>query len=135
MLSACLAVAGLAMLLLFDSSATAGSQSVTLQGDVLVVLGATGYAVNNVLSEHILKSGDPAEFLAGIGTFGLAASCITMPLFERKQLSEAPWSAEMILLLAAYAVAMLVFSIGMPLVLHQRGSAVCFCWLYSIFPA
>ena len=130
------------MLLLFDNRSTTGpqpckdsqpctgSQAVTLQGDILVVLGATGYAVNNVLSEHILKSGDPAEFLAGLGTFGLVASCIAMPLFEWKQLEGAPWSVEMFLLLGAYAAAMLVFSLCMPVVLHQRGSAVRLCLRY-----
>lgn len=125
-LSAALAVSGLATLLLFDNSSSAGPQSVTLQGDVLVIIGATGYGINNVLSEHILKSGDPTEFLAGLGTFGLLASCITMPLFEWRELAEAPWNPEMFLLLNAYAVAMLLFSLGMPVLLHKSGSTVRF---------
>lgn len=94
---------------------------------MLVIIGATGYGVNNVLSEHILKTGDPAEFLAGLGTFGMIASCITLPVFESGELAAAPWTLEMFLLLAAYAVAMLCFSLGMPIVLHRSGSTVRFC--------
>jgi Solute carrier family 35 len=120
--SATLAVSGLATLLLFDRGSSASPQDATVQGDLLVIIGATGYGVNNVLSEHVLKTGDPAEFLAGLGTFGLLFSSFTIPLFERGQLAAAPWTGEMLLLLAVYAVAMLMFSLGMPVLLHKSGS-------------
>lgn len=126
LVSAALAVSGLATLLLFDNSSSAGPQSVTLQGDVLVIIGATGYGVNNVLSEHILKTGDPAELLAGLGTFGLIASFIAIPVFEWQALTEAPWTLKSVLLLATYALAMLMFSLGMPVLLHKSGSTVRF---------
>lgn len=124
LLSAALAVSGLATLLLFDTGSSADPQSVTLLGDLLVIIGATGYGINNVLSEHILKTGEPAEFLAGLGTFGLAASCIAVPLFEHKELAAAPWTLGMMGLLALYATSMLMFSLGMPVVLHRSGSTV-----------
>jgi drug/metabolite transporter (DMT)-like permease len=122
--SAALAVSGLATLLLFDNSSSGADQATTVQGDVLAIIGATGYAVNNVLSEHILKQGDPAEFLAGIGVFGLLASTTFVPAFEGHTLATAAWSPTMVLLLVGYAVASLLFSLGMPVLLHKSGSTV-----------
>lgn len=125
-ISAGVAVSGLAVLLLFDDSnedSVSGRSSV-LVGDALVLAGATGYAINNVLTEHILKTGDAAELLCGMGCFGLAISAVLVPTTESKAISEIEWTWLILILLAVYAVALFMFSLGMPVLLHRSGSTV-----------
>eukprot|EP00892_Ulva_mutabilis_P002967 jgi/Ulvmu1/12671/UM094_0027.1 len=124
--SAALAVSGLAVLLLFDDRSDDGSfgRASTLMGDALVIAGATGYAVNSVLTEHILKTGDASELLGGIGCFGIIASAVLVPIAEYQAIAHVTWSWTLIVLLAAYGAALFLFSLGMPVLLQRSGSTV-----------
>lgn len=125
--SAGVAVSGLLMLLAFDDidDIHASGRTSTLMGDALVLIGASGYAANNVLTEHILKTGDAAELLCGMGSFGIIASAVLVPATESQALSQINWTWPVLLLLAAYGVALFLFSLGMPVLLHRSGSTVC----------
>lgn len=101
-------------------------------GDALVIAGATGYAANNVLTEHILKTGDPAELLGGMGCFGVIASAVLVPLTEAEALANITWTWPVVILLAAYGAALFLFSLGMPVLLHRSGSTVCHPFLFLL---
>lgn len=114
------------MLLVFDNTneTMPSGRASTLMGDALVLIGASGYAANNVLTEYILKTGDAAELLGGMGSFGIVVSAVLVPVTESKALSQITWTWPVLLLLAAYGVALFLFSLGMPILLHRSGSTV-----------
>lgn len=96
-------------------------------GDALVLAGASGYALNNVLTEYILKTGDAAELLGGLGCFGIIFSAVIVPISEYQAIAQITWSWKLVFLLIGYGVALFTFSLGMPVLLHRNGSTVCPC--------
>jgi hypothetical protein len=127
LLSAGLAVSGIVTLLLLDdqSDGLSGPKKWRIfWGDILVITGATGYAVNNVLSEHLLTTADTNEVLAGLGCFGTLMSLINVPAFERSALAAVHWTAPVAGLLIIYCLALFFFSLGVPVLLKKNGSTV-----------
>lgn len=62
--------------LLFVACLTAGSD--VLIGDILVLLGASLYAISNVCEEYIVKKLSRQEFLGMVGLFGTIISGIQL---------------------------------------------------------
>ncbi|XP_054947571.1 solute carrier family 35 member F2 isoform X4 [Physeter macrocephalus] len=67
------------------------SGSDVLIGDVLVLLGASLYAVSNVCEEYIVKKLSRQEFLGMVGLFGTIISGIQLLIVEYKDLASIHW--------------------------------------------
>ncbi|CAN0923196.1 Solute carrier family 35 member F1, partial [Linum grandiflorum] len=88
-------VAGLVLIVFSDVHATDRSSggSKPWLGDVLVIAGATLYAVSNVSEEFLVKSADRVELMALLGFFGAIISAIQIAILERSELRSIHWSA------------------------------------------
>jgi drug/metabolite transporter (DMT)-like permease len=93
-------------------------------GDALTVLGATGYAGSNVMTEHILEKADTQELLAGLGGCGFVWSLLNVAGFEAPRYREVQWSLRVAIGVLAYTAALYAFYIGAMLLLRSRGSVV-----------
>jgi solute carrier family 35, member F1/2 len=128
--AAALAVAGLAALLLSDGrdAAAAGRTGISARlGDALVLLGSTGYAGSNVMTEDVLRRADPRELLAGLGGFGFLWSVLNVAVFEARTYGGVAWSAHVVAGMVAYTATLFCFYVGTMLLLQRRGSVVRAC--------
>jgi solute carrier family 35, member F1/2 len=127
-LSVALAILGLAVLLLFDGQAGEGSNGVhPIAGDALVILGSTGYAISNVLSEHLLQQANSTELLTGLGGFATLFSLAATVALEAPSLQAVHWDARTVFLMVAYTLVLYGFYKGVPMLLQFCGSTVrCF---------
>ncbi|KAK9856448.1 hypothetical protein WJX84_007778 [Apatococcus fuscideae] len=124
-LGAAICVAGVALLVITDSwQASSAEMQHPLAGDALVVLGATFYAICNVLQEVMLGSSGRVELLAMMGVFGALISAVQLVLVERQQLTQAAWSWEAVACFAGFDAAMFSFYSLVPFVLQWSGVAV-----------
>ncbi|XP_056863256.1 uncharacterized protein LOC108832511 isoform X3 [Raphanus sativus] len=88
-------ILGVVMVLFSDvhaGSQTGGSDPV--KGDILVVAGATLYAVSNTSEEFFVKNANTVEILTFFGFFSAIISAIQIGIFERGELKAIEWSAE-----------------------------------------
>ncbi|GAB1294219.1 Solute carrier family 35 member F2 [Apodemus speciosus] len=67
------------------------SGSDVLIGDILVLLGASLYAVSNVCEEYIVKKLSRQEFLGMVGLFGTIISGIQLLIVEYKDIARIQW--------------------------------------------
>ena len=125
-LACALAIGGLVLLLVLDSKETerrADSSNPAL-GDFLVLLGASGYAVSNVYTEHLLHHVSMTELLAGLGRYGALFALILSLASERAALKAADWSGSVAALFAGYSAVQCGIYVGIPVVIKLRGSTV-----------
>ncbi|CAN7013476.1 unnamed protein product [Brassica oleracea var. botrytis] len=99
-----------------------GSNPVT--GDILVVAGATLYAVSNTTEEFLVKNANTVELMTFMGFFGAIISAIQICIFERGELRAIDWSAESAFLFLRFAVSMFLFYSLLPVLLKTSGSAM-----------
>jgi solute carrier family 35, member F1/2 len=88
-------VIGLILLVTADyflSSRSEEKGSNVVIGDLLVIAGATLYAISNVTQEYSVKTYSRTEFLGLLGLFGSIISCIQMLLLEHSQLFHLIWT-------------------------------------------
>uniref|UniRef100_A0ABI7XCE7 Solute carrier family 35 member F2 n=1 Tax=Felis catus TaxID=9685 RepID=A0ABI7XCE7_FELCA len=88
------------------------SGSDVLIGDILVLLGASLYAVSNVCEEYIVKKLSRQEFLGMVGLFGTIISGIQLSIVECKDIASIQWDWK------------IVFG-ALPPVLHRHHGGVC----------
>ncbi|KAJ0617068.1 putative solute carrier family 35 member SLC35F1/F2/F6 [Helianthus annuus] len=100
------------------------SGSNPVKGDLLVIAGATLYAVCNVSEEFFTKTADQVELLAMLGLFGAIASGIQISVLEREELKSIHWSSGAVLPYAGFAAAMFLFYSGVPVLLKISGSTM-----------
>ncbi|KAL9316902.1 hypothetical protein ACSQ67_013419 [Phaseolus vulgaris] len=93
-------------------------------GDLLVIAGATLYAVSNVSEEFLVKNADRVELMAMLGVFGGIISAIQISILERNELKSIHWSAEAALPFFGFAVAMFMFYSLVPVLLKINGSTM-----------
>ncbi|WCJ41462.1 hypothetical protein M5689_022331 [Euphorbia peplus] len=119
-------LAGLVMVVFSDvhSSDRAASGSNPLKGDILVIAGATLYAVSNVSEEFLVKNADRVELMALLGLFGAIISGIQIAILERGELKSIQWSAGAALPFVGFAVAMFLFYSTVPVLLKLSGSTM-----------
>nr|XP_016450552.1 PREDICTED: solute carrier family 35 member F1-like isoform X2 [Nicotiana tabacum] len=87
-------IAGLVLVIFSDvHAADRSSGSNPLKGDILVIAGATLYAVTNVSEEFFVKSADRVELMAFLGLFGAIVSACQISILERNELKSIRWSA------------------------------------------
>ncbi|KAM0013719.1 putative solute carrier family 35 member SLC35F1/F2/F6 [Helianthus debilis subsp. tardiflorus] len=119
-------VAGIVLVIFSDVHASDRSQSGSnpVKGDLLVIAGATLYAVCNVSEEFFTKTADQVELLAMLGLFGAIASGIQISVLEREELKSIHWSSGAVLPYAGFAAAMFLFYSGVPVLLKISGSTM-----------
>ncbi|KAI4334763.1 hypothetical protein L6164_013475 [Bauhinia variegata] len=87
-------VAGLVVVVFSDvHHADRASGSNPRKGDILVIAGATLYAISNVSEEFLVKNADRVELMAMLGLFGGIISAIQITILERNELKSIHWTA------------------------------------------
>ncbi|XP_071723176.1 uncharacterized protein [Rutidosis leptorrhynchoides] len=118
-------VAGLVMVVFSDvHSADRSGGSNPRKGDLLVIAGATLYAISNVSEEYLVKNADRVELMAFLGLFGAIISAIQISVFERNELKAIHWSAGAAVPFLGFAVAMFLFYSCVPILLKINGSTM-----------
>lgn len=118
-------IAGLVLVIFSDVHAadrTSGSNPV--KGDLIVIAGATLYAVSNVSEEFFVKSADMVELLGFLGLFGAVVSGCQIGIVERNELKSIHWSAGAALPFVGFAVAMFLFYSFVPILLKRSGATM-----------
>ncbi|KAH1200466.1 Solute carrier family 35 member F1 [Glycine max] len=118
-------VAGLVLVVFSDvhSGDRAGGSN-PRKGDLLVIVGATLYAISNVSEEFLVKNADRVELMAMLGLSGGIISAIQISILERNELKSIHWSAEAALPFVGFAVAMFMFYSLVPVLLKINGSTM-----------
>lgn len=109
-----------------------------LIGDILVLLGASLYAISNVCEEYIVKKLSRQEFLGMVGLFGTIISGIQLLLVEYKDIASIHWDWKIVLLFVAFALCMFCLYSFMPLVIKVTSATsvnlgILTADLYSLF--
>lgn len=118
-------IAGLVLVIFSDVHAadrTSGSNPI--KGDIIVIAGATLYAVSNVSEEFFVKSADMVELMAFLGLFGAIVSGCQIGILERNELKSIHWSAGAALPFVGFAVAMFLFYSFVPILLKRTGATM-----------
>ncbi|KAG4984765.1 hypothetical protein JHK87_029514 [Glycine soja] len=116
-------IAGLVLVVFSDVHAgdRAGGSNPSI-GDILVIAGATLYAVSNVSEEFLVKNADRVELMAMLGLFGGIISAIQMGKYLEPS---PPATGSMIVLpFVGFAVAMFMFYSLVPVLLKINGSTM-----------
>ncbi|XP_023639264.1 solute carrier family 35 member F1-like isoform X2 [Capsella rubella] len=95
-----------------------------VKGDLLVIAGATLYAVSNVSEEFLVKNADMIELLAFLGLFGAIIAAIQISIFERGVLKAVHWSTEAILLYLGVALALFLFYSLITVLIKNNGATM-----------
>ncbi|XP_024987202.1 solute carrier family 35 member F1-like [Cynara cardunculus var. scolymus] len=120
-------VSGLVLVIFSDVHAADRSQSASnpVKGDLLVIAGATLYAVSNVSEEFFVKkAADRVELMAMLGLFGAIFSAIQISVLEKEELKSIHWSSGAVLPYVGFAAAMFLFYSGVPILLKMCGSTM-----------
>ncbi|KAL7106105.1 hypothetical protein ACP275_07G090500 [Erythranthe tilingii] len=119
-------IAGLVIVVFSDvhSADRKSSGSNPLKGDMLVIAGATLYAVTNVTEEYFVKNGDRVELMAFLGMFGSIISAIQISILERNELKSIQWTSGATFPFVGFSLAMFLFYSGVPILLKMSGSAM-----------
>ncbi|NWR11634.1 S35F2 protein, partial [Paradoxornis webbianus] len=115
-----------------------GEGSDVVIGDVLVLLGASLYAISNVSEEYIVKNLSRVEFLGMVGLFGTIISGLQLAVLEHRELMRVQWNWEVALLLTAFALCMFALYSFMPVVMKVTSATsvnlgILTSDLYSLF--
>ncbi|XP_062983802.1 solute carrier family 35 member F2 [Elgaria multicarinata webbii] len=107
-------------------------------GDVLVLLGASLYAISNVSEEYIVKNLSRVEFLGMVGLFGTIISSLQLAIVEHKDIANIQWNWKIALLFLAFALCMFGLYSFMPLVIKVTSATsvnlgILTADLYSLF--
>ncbi|KAJ7979071.1 Solute carrier family 35 member F1 [Quillaja saponaria] len=118
-------IAGLVMVVFSDvhSGDRAGGSN-PRTGDLLVIAGATLYAISNVSEEFLVKNADRVELMSILGLFGAIISAIQISILERNELRSIQWTAGAALPFVGFSVAMFMFYSLVPVLLKINGSTM-----------
>ncbi|KAE9611634.1 hypothetical protein Lal_00011487 [Lupinus albus] len=118
-------IAGLVLVVFSDVHAgDRSSGSNPVKGDLIIIAGATLYAVSNVSEEFLVKSADRVELMAMLGLFGGIVSAIQISILERKELKSIHWTAGAAVPFVGFSVAMFMFYSLVPVLLKIHGSTM-----------
>ncbi|KAE9618604.1 hypothetical protein Lal_00047674 [Lupinus albus] len=121
-----LCVAGLVLVVFSDvhSGDRASGGSNPLKGDLIIIAGATLYAVSNVSEEFLVKNADRVELMAMLGLFGAIFGAIQISVFERNQLKSIHWTAGAAIPFVGFSLALFMFYSLVPVLLKIHGSTM-----------
>ncbi|BBN09085.1 solute carrier family 35, member F1/2 [Marchantia polymorpha subsp. ruderalis] len=122
----CICVLGLVLVVFSDVHADdrASGGSRPILGDILMLLGATGYAISNVYEEFLVKKVDRLELLAMMGGFGAITSFVQVVLIEREVLLSTQWTVNAVLPFISYSVCLFSFCTLVPALLQISGATM-----------
>ncbi|XP_032075108.1 solute carrier family 35 member F2 [Thamnophis elegans] len=115
-----------------------GEGSDVVIGDVLVLLGASLYAISNVSEEYIVKNLSRMEFLGMVGLFGTVLSGLQLAIVEHRDIANIQWNWKIALLFVAFALCMFGLYSFMPIVIRVTSATsvnlgILTADLYSLF--
>ncbi|XP_019380187.1 PREDICTED: solute carrier family 35 member F2 isoform X2 [Gavialis gangeticus] len=115
-----------------------GEGSDVVIGDVLVLLGASLYAISNVSEEYIVKNLSRVEFLGMVGLFGTIISAVQLAIVEYRDIARIQWNWKIALLFMAFALCMFGLYSFMPVVIKVTSATsvnlgILTADLYSLF--
>ncbi|KAK4829602.1 hypothetical protein QYF61_005702 [Mycteria americana] len=107
-------------------------------GDVLVLLGASLYAISNVSEEYIVKNLSRVEFLGMVGLFGTIISGLQLAIVEHREIMRIQWNWKIALLFTVFALCMFGLYSFMPVVIKVTSATsvnlgILTADLYSLF--
>ncbi|XP_022722863.1 solute carrier family 35 member F1-like isoform X2 [Durio zibethinus] len=118
-------VAGLVMVVFSDvHSGDRSGGSNPRKGDLLVITGATLYAISNVSEEFLVKNADRVELMSFLGLFGAIISAIQISIVERNELKSIRWTAGAAFPFFGFSLAMFLFYSFVPVLLKISGSTM-----------
>ncbi|XVF29287.1 hypothetical protein REPUB_Repub15cG0108000 [Reevesia pubescens] len=118
-------VAGLVMVVFSDvHSGDRSGGSNPRKGDLLVIAGATLYAISNVSEEFLVKNADRVELMSFLGLFGAIISAIQISVVERNELKSIRWTAGAAFPFFGFSLAMFMFYSFVPVLLKMSGSTM-----------
>ncbi|XVE81128.1 hypothetical protein DITRI_Ditri15bG0037900 [Diplodiscus trichospermus] len=118
-------IAGLVMVVFSDVHAgdrSGGSNP--RKGDLLVIAGATLYAISNVSEEFLVKNADRVELMSFLGLFGAIISAIQISIIERNELKSIRWTPGAAFPFFGFSLAMFLFYSFVPVLLKMSGSTM-----------
>ncbi|XP_062179194.1 uncharacterized protein LOC133883826 isoform X2 [Phragmites australis] len=118
-------VAGLVLVVFSDVHAgdRAGGTS-PVKGDILVIAGATLYAISNVSEEFLVNASDQIELMGMLGLFGALISACQISIFERSEIKSIHWNVGSVVPFIGFALAMFMFYSLVPILLKISGSTM-----------
>ncbi|KAG4179941.1 hypothetical protein ERO13_A10G135000v2 [Gossypium hirsutum] len=118
-------VAGLVMVIFSDVHAgdRSGGRD-PRKGDLLVIAGATLYAISNVSEEFLVKNANTVELMSFLGLFGAIISAIQISIIERNELKSIHWTAGAAFPFFGFSLAMFLFYSFVPVLLKTSGSTM-----------
>ncbi|XP_021236087.1 solute carrier family 35 member F2 isoform X2 [Numida meleagris] len=107
-------------------------------GDVLVLLGASLYAISNMSEEYIVKNLSRVEFLGMVGLFGTIISGLQLAIVEHRDIMKIQWNWKIALLFIVFALCMFGLYSFMPVVIKVTSATsvnlgILTADLYSLF--
>ncbi|XP_019428777.1 PREDICTED: solute carrier family 35 member F1-like [Lupinus angustifolius] len=118
-------IAGLVLVVFSDvHSGDRANGSNPLKGDLIIIAGATLYAVSNVSEEFLVKNADRVELMAMLGLFGAIFGAIQISIFERNQLKSIHWTSGAVLPFVGFSLALFTFYSLVPVLLKIHGSTL-----------
>ncbi|KAI8576405.1 hypothetical protein K450DRAFT_257129 [Umbelopsis ramanniana AG] len=87
-------------------------------GDLSCLLGATLYAIANLLEEHLVLESPIEEVLGQLGMWGTLMCGLEVVLWERKAVALIPWSWNIVGLMLCYNFALFTMSSLVPILLQ-----------------
>ncbi|GJM88228.1 hypothetical protein PR202_ga04267 [Eleusine coracana subsp. coracana] len=89
------AICAIGLVLVVFSDVHAGDRAggtSPVKGDILVIAGATLYAISNVTEEFLVKASDQIELMGMMGLFGALISVCQISILERSEIESIHWN-------------------------------------------
>ncbi|KAK3135923.1 hypothetical protein QOZ80_5BG0425330 [Eleusine coracana subsp. coracana] len=100
----------------------AGGRS-PVKGDILVIAGATLYAISNATEEFLVKASDQIELMGMMGLFGALISVCQISILECSEIESIHWNGAVVPFIW-FAIAMFLFYSLVPILLKISGSTM-----------
>ncbi|PVU93033.1 hypothetical protein BB561_003487 [Smittium simulii] len=113
-------IGGIVILIILDNKSTSSAFTPKnmLKGDIFMIIGATCYAVSNILLEYIVRKRPMFEALGFLGLFGTLINGIQVAALERKELSNIVWDGEVIGYIIGFVLFMFLLYTLVPILLR-----------------
>ncbi|KAK4046333.1 hypothetical protein OIO90_006591, partial [Microbotryomycetes sp. JL221] len=91
-------------------------------GDILMLVGATGYGLSNALVDRFVRKRPLYEVMGALGFFGCIVNAIQGVVLERDAARNVPWNASTIAVLMAYVLGMVALYTLAPILYRLSSS-------------
>ncbi|KAF9642087.1 DUF914-domain-containing protein [Thelephora ganbajun] len=119
-------VGGFGMLVASDQLAEKDRKaSNKVEGNLLVLLGATLYGLTNAAEEFLVRQSPLYEVVGQLGMWGTFISGIQAAGMEHKMMRDVTWNGKVALFSLVYTIAMFGFYTVAPMIYRSSGSVFC----------